>query len=210
MRNIIFDLDGTLINISERYYVAHLRAAKLSKINPLSKEEYWDKKRGKITEAKILNKNRNSLTFKWYESFRINFLESKDILKLDKLFFWVHPLLQSLMKKNNLYLITLRRNREQLIQELKNFKILSYFKNIFSDSAKDNPTLVKLTLAKQILAIDESDLLIGDTEVDIDTAKALGINSVAVCSGIRTKDILSKNNPTFLVKNAYEFFKKEQ
>ena len=65
--NIFFDLDGTLVDASERLYCLF---CDLIPECTFTKEEYWDLKRNKINHQKILEKyfpqyNFSEFNFKW-------------------------------------------------------------------------------------------------------------------------------------------------
>lgn len=204
--NIFFDLDGTLLDVSRRYYKTHIKASKKINKRPLSFNRYWEEKRKKTPEWKILNLSSNNKLFKIYEKERINCLEKKSFLKFDQPFHWVYKLL-ALLKIYNLYILTLRRNRINLKFQIKKFGLDNLFEETLSEAPLSDPVSTKIKLLKKN-KLKFTDLLIGDTEVDIAAAKRLGIISVAVCSGIRNRNFLKQSNPDFLVKDASEFFKK--
>lgn len=204
--NIFFDLDGTLLDISKRYYQVHAEAAKIANFSKISFKKYWSLKKQGLSEDKILKTNPRGKSFKLYEKVRIELLEEKEFLKLDKPFFWVPRLLNKLFLQKSLFIVTVRRSRKNLHNQLKNMKIDKVFKDVLSSSSNTNPILAKEKLI-EAAGFSNKDIIIGDTEVDIIIAQKLGIKSVAVLSGIRTSKYLRKFNPDFLVKNAFVFFK---
>lgn len=203
--NIFFDLDGTLLDVSKKYYFSHILAAKKSKIKPLSFKRYWTLKRNRIPENQIIRLSSTSKLFKRYEEDRIKLLESQDIIKKDRLFPGISELLRKLEKVHKLYIITLRRNRLRLKAQLDKLGIRIYFKKILSAPPSRDNILAKLSLVKKN-DLDKNGILIGDTEVDILVAKKLRFKSVVVFSGIRSKKYLKKFQPDFLVSNVQSFF----
>jgi len=203
---IFFDLDGTLIDVSKRYYFVHKKAALVIGKKSLSFKEYWQKKRKKIPENKILNIDSESSQFKQYKKIRIKLLESSDTLKLDVPFKDTRRILDSLSKKHKLYLITLRRNRSNLHTQLKQLKLNKFFSKIFSSPPDKDLTITKIKIIKN-LGYSKNDLIIGDTEADTEAAKKLGIRSVAVFSGIRTESFLKKYHPDILIKDVSHLLK---
>lgn len=140
MRRLIFDLDGTLLDISKKYYLSHFIACKKVNISPLLESNYWKYKRKKVPEYKILKLTKNSRIFKQYENWRLSYLEDPKILKNDKLFPNLLKLLKELKKNNLLYLITLRRNKKNLFTQLKNLKIINLFEKILTSPPKKSIT----------------------------------------------------------------------
>lgn len=198
--NIFFDLDGTLLDVSKKYHLAHTLAAKKNKLKPLSFKRYWTLKRRKISEDRIIKLDPLLKTFKLYEDERIKLLENQTILKNDQLFAGIKDLLEKLKKNSTLYLITLRKNRRSLKDELSRLGIRAYFKTILSASPSNHPVQTKISLLKKV-KFSKEDIMVGDTEVDIITAKKMGIRSVAVMSGIRTRNSLNQFRPDFLIEN---------
>ena len=132
-------------------------------------------------------------------------LENQEIIKTDCLFPGISGLLRKLKKVNKLYLVTLRRNRFRLRDQLNRLGIEAYFKKIYSVSPSKNAIFNKLSLIEKN-DLQKNDIFIGDTEVDIQVAKKLGLKSVAVLSGIRSKKYLKEFQPDFLVNNVQSFF----
>ncbi len=89
-----------------------------------------------------------------------------------------------------------------------------YFEPIFvtvlgesSDSPKKpDPTSV-LNVIKEMKLDPSQCLFVGDSEVDIETAKNAKIDVVAVSWGFRSKEKLSKLNPTYLIDNPIDLLK---
>lgn len=207
--NIFFDLDGTLLEISKKYYYAHKKASEKVNLQPLSYTNYWQAKRNRVSEDTILKLNSASHKFKTYQNERIRLLEDISALNLDKPFPWVYGLLNYLVKAHKLYLVTVRRNKENLNRELKKFKLINFFVKILIANPKGDPILAKEKLVKKF-KLSKEDLLIGDTEVDIITAHRLGIKSVAVSTGIRTRIFLKHLKPDFLVKDVSALLKESK
>jgi phosphoglycolate phosphatase len=72
---------------------------------------------------------------------------------------------------------------------------------------KPNPqgSLDLIRVAKDI-KLDEV-IYVGDTEVDIDTARKLGVPVIAVSYGFRKREILETLNPDYLIDNPLEIIK---
>ncbi len=156
--NIYIDLDGTIIDISDRY--KHLKTLDYQK--------------------------------------RLNNIESLEYLRYDKLFDGVlDTMLYLKRKKHRLILTTLRKLKEELYIELDALKILEIFDEILVPD--DNVcTKEDMIIEDKFFTVNNS-IIVGDTEVDIKTGKRLGIKTVAVLSGLRTKELLLEENPDYIV-----------
>lgn len=193
---VFFDLDGTLVDVSERYYRVYKDILKFySKPYILSKMEFWNHKRsGKkvvdIIPTKVSKQFIQEFIKEWFKR-----IEDKEYLKYDKLFQESLRVLLALKEEYMLVLVTLRNNKEALIWELNNFGLTSYFKEILMGSQLKTKT----QLIKDYLGRNKEDygIIVGDTEIDILAGKELGLVTIAVTYGIRTKDFLSRFNADF-------------
>jgi phosphoglycolate phosphatase-like HAD superfamily hydrolase len=202
MSTLFLDLDGTLTDISRRLFEVYVTCLKEFNGTPLSQGEYWDLKKDKKDWGEILvlsgvdSKNEDQFLEKF-----ISVIETPEELDKDVLFDDVLPLLDDLSRHHTLVLVSLRRNREQLLGQLERLGIKDFFAAILSGHSET----VEGTLTKKAEAISEwgtfesSDISIGDGEADIASAKQLGIRSIAVTSGIRNRAWLEKYQPDVIV-----------
>ena len=70
---------------------------------------------------------------------------------------------------------------------------------------KPHPDTVNEIL-KQLKCKKENAVYVGDSEVDIQTAKNAGIKCISVCWGFKTKDFLLQNEAERIVENAEELY----
>lgn len=197
MRNIFFDFDGTLINSQYRQYYLF---KELCPEFDMNYDEYWAIKRKRINQTEFLKKYYNYdddkiLNFKkqWLTK-----IEEEERLNQDFLIDGILNILINLSKIHNLYIVTNRQSRQLAIKQIENLNITHFFKQIFI--TEQNKT--KVELIKHIAA--KGDFLISDTGEDINCAKQLGINSIAVSWGILDKDILKEYEPTKIIEKVTE------
>ncbi|MFN8016235.1 MAG: HAD hydrolase-like protein [Acidimicrobiia bacterium] len=198
----IFDLDGTLIDISSRHYFVYSNAIENLGGRPLSIQQYWDHKRANSSWEFILEKSNlsNDKKNKFLDLF-IAEIEKPENLKIDNLLPNVKDVLQIFIAKTDCYLISLRRNHENLIEQLKYLGINDYFKDIKSGHTEGKGYKVKSNIINELPVTDYKVLVIGDTESDILAAHAVNANSVAVSTGIRNIELLKKLNPDEIIKD---------
>lgn len=201
---IIFDLDGTLINTSERHYLVYKILISELGGTPLSKSEYWHLKRQKITTSQLLTLSQvNQRLSDNYNHRFLKLIEEPEYLKLDSLFPVVKSLLQYLSQKYHLSLVTLRRRPENTQNQLRLLNLDHYFNNIKITRTGQNSLTAKIQATKSIRKLKPC-IFIGDTEIDIQTAQALNCKSVALTSGIRNPIFLKPLHPDLILKSLSE------
>ena len=219
MINICFDLDGPIIDVSDRYYRAYLESLKgfdIDKSYILTKDKFWQLRQNRvpdseigllsgltIKEAKESAELRKGLTFK------------TEHLVLDKLFNDVYETLDYLKSKSITFFIATLRRRSQLDIAIKQFKLSRYFpeRNLFSLSNEQKvqeDIQEKYTLffnAINTLGLNPLEsYVIGDSDTDIHAGRLAKYKKVvAITRGIRSKEQLEILKPDHIVSNLKEF-----
>jgi len=197
-KKIIFlDLDGTILDVSERIYRVYSDILKKYKKKALSKRNYIKLKKQKKPIEEILKKTGAQDISSIYKKEWLENIEKKKYLRLDTLSTSKKRALIDLKKRNNLILITSRKKRKLLYDQIKIKGISDVFKKVII-VPEDWREKVKL-LKKEIK--NKDCLLVSDTEGYISAGKNIGIKTVAVYDGVRTKDFLKKFSPNILIKN---------
>lgn len=203
---IFFDLDGTLIDTSERHYKVYKDILTYYKIpNTLTKKEFWNKKRKGGKTVEFLPKNSSKELIQRFTEEWLKRIEDRRYLKYDSLLRESLGVLSVLKNKACLMLVTLRNNRENLLWELDNFGLTNYFKEILANSSLEVEN--KIPLIKDYIERNskrDNFIIVGDTEADISAGKEIGMLSVAVTYGIRSKEFIAKLKPDFCIDNLPE------
>ena len=128
MNTIILDLDGTILDNHERLYQCYADILKSYQLLPISKEDYWQKKRNGIKLIDILALSNAENLLREFEKRWFANIEKQDYLQLDKPFYQSMDIL-SKWKKNRLRLIlvTLRHDKINLFWQLKELNIFQLF-----------------------------------------------------------------------------------
>jgi len=200
-RTIFFDLDGTLIDTSERHYRVFEDILNLHQIeNTHSKADFWNQKRNGKKTLDLLPSNCSKKFIQEFSDEWIDRVEDIEYLKYDRLYSESLDVLSVLKCKSDLVLVTLRNNKKNLLWELGNFGLTSYFKQILLDSPLESRDKVSLIQEYMSPYYEKKNLIIvGDSEVDIETGKKIGISTIAVTCGIRSRSFLRKLKPNFCV-----------
>ncbi len=201
---VYFDLDGTLIDISKRHYLVYKNAVLHFGGKPLSKKKYWQLKRNKTCWSNVLlySDLEKNITEVFLEYF-INNIEKKSFLKKDTLFPNSLEILNKVSGISDCCLVSLRRNKKNLFEQLDWLGIKDIFKDIRTGHSENQGDDVKTMLIKYDDPV--KGMIIGDTEADIVTGKNLGLFSIGVLSGIRSEDFIKKLNPDLIIESIKDF-----
>ena len=141
LNELFFDLDGTILDTSKRYYSIYYNIIKELGGSPLTKKVYWDCKSNKISEYEIaIRSYLPQSLFNEYNDTRINYIESDYYLKFDKVWPELLDFIPSSKIYNRILLVTLRQKRQQLINQLENLGISDWFENIITVRYNDKNT----------------------------------------------------------------------
>lgn len=198
--NLIFDLDGTLIDSRMRLYQLFKTLVPRAK---LSFEEYWHFKSNKVSNEAILAQEFgfDRAQIDQFKSEWMSKIEAPKFLAFDQNFPFMHETLEYLKKEATLYVCTARQTRKPVIDQLKQLDILSYFEDIMVTEQRTN----KVELISHIAGLESQDWIIGDTGLDIQVGKALGIKTCAVLTGFLSAASLREYMPDLIIDCATDF-----
>jgi phosphoglycolate phosphatase-like HAD superfamily hydrolase len=199
--SIVFDLDGTLLDVSSRHYLVYAELVRRLGRQPLAKERYWRLKRSMATWKEILALSAlpPGSTQGFLEGFRGE-IEKTERLATDVIIASAEKVLDSLAGEHDLYLVSLRRSAAAFERQLVALGLRRRFKNVASAPAGNEPHHRKARLVRDML-VHGGGVMVGDTEVDVQAAQILGLCSVAVASGLRDEECLARVSPDHLVSD---------
>jgi phosphoglycolate phosphatase len=219
---VFCDLDGPLIDVSQRYYktyqlaIAETQAHYQSKgrslfLTPLSASQFWQMKQERIPDADIAFCS--GLRHEQMDLFLSNVLDIVNqpiLLNEDRLQPGVMQSLELLrLRGARLFVVTLR-SQAQAAQLLQQFDLEHYFDRICGaqdcSAAYQNYAAGKQTLLEGLFKeIDHTSTaqswFIGDTEADVLAGQALGLSTVALTCGMRSHAYLQRLEPTTVQTN---------
>lgn len=201
-RYIFIDLDGPVLDVSDKYYRLYLDILQQYGGMPLSKFEYWNCKRNKVKEEKILSLSDVNIV-KDLNSIRKSMIESEIYLIYDSVMPCISQVLTVLKHYYTIILVTLRHNRSTLLWELQRLGLSDKFDLILSTAAtgaESEHYLNKIDLIREYVGGNAlTGFFVGDTETDIRTGNTLQLHTIAVSYGIRDKKYLEPLTPEYIV-----------
>lgn len=218
---VFCDFDGPIMDVSERYYstykmgLAQTRAVYEAEsimlpIYALTKEEFWQMKRDRIPDAEIAKKS--GLVSQQIEVFKqqvTQIVNQPTFLSKDRLQPGVRWALGLLYFHGvRLVLVTLRTQRQatQILEEVGLAKLFSCIKGTDDEQAAyGNYAELKTRLLSEVIAergmCPTVAWMVGDTEADILAGQALGVPTIALTCGIRSRNYLKHFQPERIEKD---------
>jgi phosphoglycolate phosphatase len=196
-----FDLDGPILDVSEKYYKTYSDILSQCGYEPIDKFLYWELKRNKTPEMEILRLS-GAIGVTDYKSRRKNIIETDKYLSCDLVQKGAIESLQMARDHGLVVLVTLRSSKEQLLKQLKSLNLIDFFDNILVSGAETDPRWkIKYDLiVNQFGNLNTENLFIGDTETDILAGKNLGCyKTIGVLNGIRNFALLKEVSPDIIL-----------
>ena len=206
---IIFDLDGTLIDSSERMYRLF---QELVPESDFSKEGYWELKRNKVNHKKLLEQYFPNYDFDDFNEKWLKRIEAEEYLGTDNLYDDTVDTLNSLKNRGiEIILLTARQSKDGLYRELERLGIDTFFDRILTtEGLKSKETLLKESgILDQINGTD-SVFFVSDMGKDIMVGKEFGLKTIAITHGFMNEKCLSEYNPDNIINNLKEILNIEE
>lgn len=207
-----WDLDGTILDVSDRYYNLYKDILNDAGFAALEKGAYWQAKREATPENEILKLSRAESFFQSYHARRMSLIESEYYLSFDRLHEGIIQVLEYLSSRFVLVLVTLRSSLKHLNNELQRLFLKQYFADILSShSVEIPPWKLKYTLIQEYISVKRGRgyFMIGDTEADMKAGKELGLKTIAVLNGIRSRRLLQQSDPDIILSSAKDLMNPE-
>ena len=199
---IFLDLDGTLVDSNPAYIEAARIAFRAVGKTPPPTELLLELPK-RVEQGRCIEDITQGTT----DEFLPVYLDAYHSItgKETKLLPNVLATLEVLSKKAKLALITMRHvPNEVLKKELHSCGISKYFAHIVTalDTEKPKPDPEALNICIEALAVEICECVIaGDSINDLRAGKAAGVKTVALLSGLYSKDELEQENPDLVLAN---------
>jgi HAD superfamily hydrolase (TIGR01549 family) len=203
VKGILLDLDGTVVDSKEAYLEAVKTAFKTmgqKMVDPKTVTEIPKRLEQNLPLKDMLKgidvEKFLQIYLKAY--YQATSVKSKPIPKIS-------DALERLSKKAKLALITMRYvPKEKVADELEKFGLAKYFQRIITalDTHDPKPSPEALIKCAEQLSIQIREcMIVGDSVTDIKAGKTVGIKTVAVLSGIFSREELEKEKPDLILES---------
>jgi phosphoglycolate phosphatase len=198
--NLIFDLDGTLIDSRLRLYRLFQELVPQSN---LTYERYWAFKKNKVSNQAILETKFafDPAAIEVFVKDWMDRIEAPEYLSLDKNLPRMHQALKNLRKQAKLHVCTARQAKQPVYYQLERLGLLPYFDNIMVTEQSRG----KEELVAKIPDLERHNWIIGDTGRDIQVGKMLGLKTCAVLTGFLNEESLRGYEPDLILATASSF-----
>jgi HAD superfamily hydrolase (TIGR01509 family) len=200
---IFFDLDGTIVDSREAYVEAARTAFQAMGLEPPEAKTALE-----IPRRLEQNQPINDIVKADIHKFLTVYLRTYYAISAEK----TKPIpaiattLETLSKKAKLALITMRSvPKNAITAELEHFGIAKHFTHVVTalDTHKPKPSPEALIKTVKALDIQMCDcIIIGDSINDIKAGKTAGAKTVAVLTGLFTRQELANEHPDLILENA--------
>jgi len=199
---VCFDLDGPLLDVRERYWRVHAAAAGLDVAASDGRARYLALKRGGAPDEEVCRRLGIRMAASEYSATRRALLEQAEYLAFDSVWEWTRPVLATLHEAYAIGIVTQRRNartyREQLLATglggLVDAEACQADVAGLADAEKG-----ALIRSAERTCSEKAVALVGDTELDVQTARSMGLIAIAVSCGLRDRRRLSRARPDVLL-----------
>ena len=200
MATLLFDLDGTLLDVRQRHFNVYAQILRELSRPALPEADYWRRRRaGEGTFAVVGDLPAGDLSrFRtaWLER-----IECRRYLALDRPYAGVRAALAELGREHRLVLVTLRRDPDALAWQLAETRLAPFFAEVISPAGRVPSR--KSDLLPDWYPMGQT-WVIGDSEADIALASDLGARCVCLSEGVRSTDYLRTQGARLLASSIAE------
>lgn len=188
---IFFDFDGTLSDMSERWWRLHVDCMRACGGTPVSKKKYLIQKRNAISERIIVQEYlpQEKQVEKYIVKRKQN-IEKNKYLAFDHLIPGAHVILKLWQTKGDLILLTRRGSKQNFFRQIKKYNIKKYFSRLVPTGGQEKETILKKEYTKSQL---KGAYLITDSLEEVQMGEKLGMKVLAIGYGTRSPEYFQKN-----------------
>jgi len=196
---IYLDLDGTLVDVQEKYCRLHTDIAKGLGFQPMPPDRFWAQKRRGAPLETILS-DWDEPARRAYNRLWLASIEAPDYLRLDKLVPGTREALETLTQRFRLVVVTMRRNARELRRQLRGLGIEDLLAEVIAAADYPSADYSKVQLLRLSGETNgRRAIVVGDSEADVQTARELRAPAVCVLSGIRDGPFLKALDPDHII-----------
>lgn len=200
---VILDLDGTILDGKLRHYTCYQRILSQTDYVPIDIDSYWQMKRERANLHQQLAMSGVEVITDEFKLLWLDLIEQPEMLRLDILQPGIVEHLRAWRNAQvRLVLATLRRFPKRLARQLSDLRLDGLFHRVVISNPNLGAAGKQQQVVERVANLNPARCLwIGDTEVDIAAARALGCPVWAVTCGLRAESYLASLSPDYLSLN---------
>ena len=203
VEGLFIDLDGTLVDVSCRYYKLYRDLCQAVHLDPLPFKIYWDSRRQNMPLEHLMPEAEPA-TRRIYKEQWLSLIESSHYLEYDQCVPGAVETLSAIAGRYKLFLVTMRHDRLLMERQLTRLALRDFFEQTICRSGQSD-TRAKWELIRCHAEHKVSKaVIVGDSEEDILAGKKLGFPTIGVASGIRTQEVLQDLQPDLIIQHIGE------
>lgn len=197
---IIFDFDGPINDVSDRYFAVHRDVCdRLGLLCQLTKPEFWALKRHQAP-LRVLLECHGESHLDDYACLWLELIEHERYLALDRMQGRAAEVLNRIGKNNQLVLLSLRTNLDAALRQIERYQIDTLFEHVCFLKHQNQPSSAKSEAVRRLYVSQQNiQFFVGDTEIDLMAAKKLNVKFIGVGSGIRSPKKLLELGADFVL-----------
>jgi phosphoglycolate phosphatase len=208
IRAIIFDLDGVLLNVYDRYYISYVKAFERKGISKkIDKRDLIQMRRSGVPGLEIIRHlapDTDEEVLIEIDDLRKKVVDDDEFLCMDYPFPRVRNFLEGLKGKNIALAILTLRSKQNVERQLQMLSLLQYFNKIV---AKQNTSPLEgkydglIEILREFKVELQNVIFVDDSECGIETGHKIGVITVGVLSGLSGQCVLEKEMPDIILKD---------
>lgn len=210
---VFFDFDGTLVDVKYKYYKIYTDFIALHNGIAMDIDIFWDMKRSMAAADLICIKSGiDTGDGEAFKQFTRENIEKDEYLALDVLFDDTLDVLHYLKENHvDINIISMRRNDPALKNQVNKLGLSNVISQIYTPHKILGTNIIEGDPNSKSHAISvlgknaEKSVLIGDTGTDLNSARHLGWQSVAVLTGLRNRAELERYGPDYIIEKLTDF-----
>lgn len=197
---VLFDLDGTIIDTNELIINSFMYALKENGLAPLTREEIIPHMGTTLQQQIKVFSGIDDISGVLEKSYRSYNTKHHD--ELVRSFPQVNETMEELSRRGIKMGIVTTKIRPTTIKALEMFDLLKYMDTIVTvnDVTEPKPHPEPVLTAVHNLGVDpRKTLMVGDSTVDIQSAKSAGVYAAGVAWSLKGEDTLRKYDPDYII-----------
>ncbi|AIQ26897.1 pyrophosphatase [Paenibacillus sp. FSL P4-0081] len=203
---VLFDLDGTIVNTNELIISSFMHALKENNLPALTREEIIPHMGTTLQQQMSVFSGLQDTSVLELSYRSYNYAHHDELIRS---FPHVNETMEGLLSRGIKLGIVTTKIRPTTLKALEMFDLLKYMETIVTvndvSQVKPHPEPVLTAVAN--LGVDPArTLMVGDSAVDIQSAKAAGVRVAAVAWSLKGEEMLRKYNPDYIIHDMKDLY----